>query len=144
MLNTRGHVAIGVSLPPLLLALLLAACGSVSDASNEQPAGRELTMRQLTPASDSCQPGALFPDSLRVYLNDASAKPLGGVSITFTAYAGGAALSPAVVNTDAQGNAATSARCGADASVSEDVVQATAPGITNSAPTFRLPVKAGP
>jgi hypothetical protein len=144
MLERRRHAAIDTSEPLVLaLALCLAACGSVSDTSNEQPTGRQLVIR-LVPASDSCQPGQLFPDSLRVYLIDASATPVSGVPVTFTPYAGAASVSPAVVNTDTQGNAATNARCGTDASVSEDVVQATAPGITNSAPTFRLPLKSGP
>jgi hypothetical protein len=129
---------------PVALAILLAACGSVSDAGNEPPTGRQLLFRPILPAADSCQPGQLFPDSLGVYLIDANGKPLRGVAITYTAYAGAASVTPAVVNTDATGNAAASARCGIDASVSEDVVIATADGITNSAPTFRLPVKTGP
>jgi hypothetical protein len=128
---------------PPALATLLAACGYSSDASTG-PTGRQLLFRPILPASDSCQPGQLFPDSLGVYLIDANGRPVAGAAITYTAYAGAASVTPPVVNTDANGNAAASARCGTDASVSEDVVIATADGITNSSPTFRLPVKTAP
>ncbi|HEY9227921.1 MAG TPA: invasin domain 3-containing protein, partial [Gemmatimonadaceae bacterium] len=117
---------------PLCVALLLACRG-------HEPTAPALTIVSLGVVPPTAA-GATVSDSIRVRVADVDGNVKGGVSVAFAVTAGGGAVSPGVVTTDAQGRAA--ARFTTGTTVGVNTVTAT---IAGAAPTtITLTTVAGP
>ena len=87
------------------LSLLLASCGG--EGLILPPDGEPAHIEIMSGNGQSARVGSTLADSLVVRITDTQDRPVAGASVTFEFTADGAAASPATVNTDGDGRAAS-------------------------------------
>ena len=87
------------------LSLLLASCGG--EGLILPPDGAPAHIEIMSGNGQSARVGSTLADSLVVRITDTQDRPVAGASVTFEFTADGAAASPATVNTDGDGRAAS-------------------------------------
>jgi subtilisin family serine protease len=117
----------------LLLSVALAHCGS-DNGNKPNPVPTDVALlsgdHQVGPA------GTLLQDPIIVKVTDADGNAVKGVPVTFGVQTGGGFLSQTAASTDPQGRAATQWTLGPNAGTDNNVVTATANGLTGSPVTF--------
>jgi hypothetical protein len=115
----------------LLLALTTLAC---SDSTAPPPPPAPTRISAFDGNSQQALAAAALPQPLRVRVTDAGAKPVAGVSVTWSVTAGGGSVSPASSATDSNGVAATVFTLGGQAGV--QTAQAVVTGLLGSPVVF--------
>ena len=115
----------------LLLTLGALAC---SDSTEPPPALTPTTLMAFDGNSQQALAATALPQPLRVRVTDADARPVAGVSVTWSVTAGGGTVSPTSSATDSNGVAATTFTLGGQAGA--QAAEAAVAGLTGSPVVF--------